>query len=133
MSESRICRICNERPVSRGRVCNHCEYLRKKASTDAWKAANPDRVRELARMSRYRRFGPARDAAVEKLGGVCQVCGFSDERALEIDHVNGGGTAERKKMDRVTFYKKVASGELTHVQLLCLNCHRIKSIEDARR
>ena len=29
-------------------------------------------------------------------GGVCARCGFSDERALQIDHVQGGGYTHRK-------------------------------------
>lgn len=67
-----------------------------------------------------------------KLGGVCMRCGISDERVLEIDHINGGGTTERTTMDRIAFYKAVVSGAVRHVQLLCLNCHRIKSIEEAQ-
>lgn len=35
--------------------------------------------------------------AVVALGGSCVKCSFLDSRALQIDHINGGGTQERKQ------------------------------------
>lgn len=130
MPNTKTCIDCGENDtLPSRRVCKRCNYLRKKASVDRWKERHPERVRHLANKSRYNRYGPARAAAVIALGGVCQRCGFADERALEIDHANGGGTRERTTKDRITFYKEVAAGR-RDVQLLCLNCHRIKSVEE---
>ena len=30
------------------------------------------------------------------LGNTCKKCGFEDRRALQLDHINGGGSKERK-------------------------------------
>jgi hypothetical protein len=109
------------------RQCAHCVYLRKKASVDRWKEAHPEQVRHLARTSRYNRYGPARFAALVSLGGKCAVCGFSDGRCLIVDHVEGGGTAERQITDRVGFYQRIAAGQTDGLQLLCLNHERIKT------
>lgn len=78
-----------------------------------------------------------RKAAVDILGGVCIRCGFSDIRALQIDHINGGGHAERKivnkKSGRQHYYKQVVDSVLNNenkYQLLCANCNWIKRFEN---
>ena len=70
-------------------------------------------------------------AAVEVLGNKCVKCGFSDERALQIDHVHGGGRKERREhYDNSTYmYRRIRDGDITDYQLLCANCNQIKKTE----
>ncbi len=76
-----------------------------------------------------------RNEILEKLGGKCAICGFSDRRALQIDHINGGGTREMIEKSRSSYahYKNViasiAAGENKY-QLLCANCNWIKRYEN---
>lgn len=63
------------------------------------------------------------------LGGKCKQCGFADSRALQIDHVNGGGTRELRTMSQTTYYKKVFNDIAGKYQLLCANCNWIKKYE----
>jgi hypothetical protein len=79
---------------------------------------------------------------VKLLGGQCVECEKrgrppeTDWRALQIDHVNGGGSKERKECktpDR--YYKKVAvhikiNPNQTKYQLLCGGCNMIKREEN---
>lgn len=67
-----------------------------------------------------------------KLGGVCCQCGFSDIRALQIDHINGDGNTERKEIgsNSPKFYKKVLNDDGKDYQLLCANCNWIKRSEN---
>lgn len=131
MAETKLCSTCGNKPAMQQRtVCSRCNYLAKKAKVDQWRADNPDRVRELSRLSRYRRYGPSRDAAIEALGSACAWCGIEDVRVLDIDHIFGGGSKERARKDRIKFYKEVVAGERDDAQLLCLNCHRIKTCEE---
>ena len=75
-------------------------------------------------------------AAHAALGGKCALCGFTDIRALQIDHVNGGGTREhhRRKPDgnnwrRIClskYYRLVVEDQTGKYQLLCANCNWIK-------
>lgn len=68
-------------------------------------------------------------------GNVCVRCGFSDQRALHLDHIKGGGNEERVlgkhglhdkwKMTRDTPEEARAT-----FQLLCANCNNIKRDED---
>lgn len=67
--------------------------------------------------------------AVEKLGGKCVNCGFSDARALQIDHVNGGGVREQRAKGPNAVYLEVMSDYRGKYQLLCANCNWIKRFE----
>lgn len=100
--------------------CKKCSAGRVKE----WKRANKDRVNEQNR--EYLRA--KREQALLALGGKCASCGNADKRVLQIDHVNGGGNSDRKG-SRVSVLNRVISGE-SGFQLLCANCHCIKSFEN---
>jgi len=65
-----------------------------------------------------------------ELGNKCCKCGFDDVRALQIDHIHGGGTKETSSMSTVAFYKKVIKEKGVNYQLLCANCNWIKRCEN---
>lgn len=72
--------------------------------------------------------------AIAVLGGICTSCGFSDPRALQIDHINGGGTKEIKKIVGAYYSIKVIKSVLNKerkYQLLCANCNWIKADENS--
>jgi 5-methylcytosine-specific restriction endonuclease McrA len=71
-----------------------------------------------------------RHAVLAAMGGECVRCGFDDWRALQIDHVNSGGTAEHQALGNGTtrFYAKVLANPDDY-QLLCANCNTIKKWE----
>jgi len=76
-----------------------------------------------------------RSQALERLGNKCLLCGFSDIRALQIDHINGDGYLERKqKLKGSKFYSLIANlsdaGLKQKYQLLCANCNAIKTAEN---
>lgn len=68
------------------------------------------------------------------LGNSCTSCGISDVRVLQIDHINGGGYSERKRVTGITSRYKlviesVQRGENKY-QLLCANCNWIKKYDE---
>lgn len=76
----------------------------------------------------------AKSELLSLLGGKCCRCGFADARALQFDHINGGGCAEiRKSGNRRHYYRKLlremAQG-VYRVQVLCANCNWIKRHEN---
>ena len=75
-----------------------------------------------------------RNAVIEALGSKCITCGFDDRRALQIDHINGGGSKERKTRPyRGSFHNAVLKSFLAKenkYQLLCANCNWIKRVEN---
>lgn len=68
----------------------------------------------------------------EKLGKKCVRCGFDDIRALQIDHINGGGVSEKRQVggDYLIFIlKQLVKGQKKY-QILCANCNWIKRSEN---
>lgn len=81
-----------------------------------------------------RRRAEARHELLNALGDKCTRCGFNDWRALQIDHVNGGGLADRRKLKGSRSYneyvlRQAQSGSKKY-QLLCANCNWIKRHEN---
>lgn len=67
-----------------------------------------------------------------KLGSKCVRCGFSDSRALQIDHVTGSGSTERRSLNGIPYLNKVLKViDAGIYQLLCANCNWIKRSECA--
>lgn len=67
-----------------------------------------------------------RHEALSTLGGVCVECGFSDPRALQIDHKNGGGGKHLKSVSWSKRYREIIAGDVKKFQVLCANCNWIK-------
>lgn len=75
--------------------------------------------------------GIRRNKMLNWLGGECSKCGFSDFRALQIDHVNGNGSLEKVRNGK-RFYEKVMrsyDNDENEYQILCANCNWIKRHE----
>lgn len=72
-----------------------------------------------------------RERILEKYGGVCAICGFSDHRALQVDHVDNDGCKDpyRKGRRRTAFMQAVLRDTSGRFQLLCANCNTIKAHE----
>ena len=92
--------------------------------------------RRRKRLLVRRRVIELKDCVHKRLGGKCLRCGFKDSRALQIDHINGGGYAERKKIagTMATWYmhvlRELDAGKKNKYQLLCANCNWIKRFEN---
>lgn len=70
---------------------------------------------------------------IDFMGGKCIKCGFKDIRALQIDHVNGGGKKEHKNnllLKSPKTYKEHITKNRGDYQLLCANCNWIKRHEN---
>ena len=115
---------------------------KSRANYAAWYARNIEAAREKKRivMKRLRSESPekynaqSRKAKVkEKLaiflmyGNKCQICGFSDMRALSLDHKNNNGNCERRELGIRGTYRRAKSQYLPdEYQILCMNCQFIK-------
>lgn len=73
-----------------------------------------------------------REASLNILGNKCVKCGFSDARALQVDHINGGGSLDRE-IKGGNYFKRVINSVIAKenkYQLLCANCNWIKRFEN---
>ena len=85
---------------------------------------------ERRRAGERRRAAALRAKLLALFGGVCAHCGFTDPRALQIDHVNGGGRRHIHSFSSVgAYYRAVLASGGSGFQLLCANCNAIKKVE----
>lgn len=101
-----------------------------------WKGGSSEPGYQKKRKQEYQKgyLRKLRQLAIDTLGGKCVRCGFSDSRALQIDHINGGGSKERKEVGYSgQFNLNVVRSHLKDegkYQLLCANCNWIKRYEN---
>jgi len=88
-----------------------------------------DKVKEREQLRNYNR----RQKLLNKLGKNCTHCGFSDWRALQIDHINNNGYDERKRESATKTYRRILAMSdeeaRKQYQILCANCNWIKKHE----
>lgn len=75
----------------------------------------------------YRKL--SREKLGSLLGSKCVKCGFDDVRALQIDHVFGGGSIEFKGKTAAQKIRLIEKNPERY-QLLCANCNWIKRYEN---
>lgn len=73
-----------------------------------------------------------RTQMIKKMGGKCVICGFEDERALQLDHINGHGSKDPKRQYDTRYgwiLNNLGEAKLKY-QILCANCNWIKRYEN---
>ena len=122
------------------RQAQRTEMYRKTARENRKKRYHNDlefreRIKLIIRKSRKKRHYENRNEIIKLLGNKCIECGFSDVRALQIDHVRGNGSKERnqfRKKSPYAYYRDILreiKDSSKDYQLLCANCNWIKKIE----
>ena len=114
------------------KICPGCGT--EKDAADFNKANRKDGLRAWCKRCEgeyhRRKIDSLKTRVYHKLGDKCIRCGFSDKRALQIDHVNGGGNKEHAEVkNAASFLKKVLADESGTYQILCANCNWIKRHE----
>ncbi len=93
-------------------------------------------VRSAATIEKHKAYkirtrAELRQKVFDLLGDTCARCGFADKRALQFDHINGGGTRELRELKHaVAVWKKVLATGGEGYQTLCANCNWIKRSEN---
>lgn len=131
------CKIClrlegNERR-RQFKIKNLDEYLRqRRESAKRYRHNHPEKHYSLLRKWRENK----RKQIMSLLGELkCKNCGFEDYRALQIDHINGGGNKQREKLKStalsiVFLEKEIRLKGKEEYQILCANCNWIKRSEN---
>jgi len=104
------------------------EYRREKRKIDPYFATGFDK--ESWKKHSREKIRKTRTEVVEKMGGKCVNCGYDNNKALQVDHINGGGGKERK-IYGWKYWKMLNNlADTNEYQLLCANCHAIKSYHE---
>lgn len=80
-------------------------------------------------------YARARKQALQILGNKCVRCGFSDPRALQIDHITGNGYIQRRasNVSSRSICSDIIGGNTKDYQILCANCNWIKRAENGEQ
>lgn len=98
-----------------------------------WRNSHPLTLeqRKARNIRNKQRRNELRHSIIVAMGSKCTACNFSDWRALQVDHIYGGGYKERKSIGWWGIAKKILAGNWQgQYQLLCANCNQIKRIEN---
>lgn len=104
MTIGKICTVCKIEKTSDRfrygyRYCKDCRNLQQRKST------------ELCKESVFKYYG-----------NKCSCCGETQKEFLTIDHINGGGSSDRKKSGN-SYYLIVQRNFPKDLQILCYNCN----------
>lgn len=118
------CKDCYKQQCHKYYLCNKEKY--KQRST-AWKKVHRTERRIIAHEARL--------SIISFFGGKCVRCPFTDERALQLDHINGDGYKDKRSHWAKTWYvlkliKQNPEKARKKFQLLCANCNWIKRVEN---
>lgn len=118
-----------ERRKDRPNSFKDCAECRRQYMREYYKRKREADPEYMARRQRYRFRTNAewRAAVFEHYGKACACCGESEDAFLTIDHINGGGSQQRKKIG--TMYRWLVRNDFPpEFQTLCWNCNAAKHI-----
>jgi hypothetical protein len=113
-------------------------YKDKHTSRGDVSAREKYRIEHATEFEKYKNYtnSELRSMAMDLLGYKCAHCGITDDRVLQIDHIFGGGSEERRNIGIRGIYIKILESNGYSYQCLCANCNTIKRIvnnEDKRQ
>ncbi len=90
-----------------------------------WYQQNKARLRREDQRDQWK----SRLGAIIVLGGKCAHCGYcANDAALQIDHIVPLLDHTRSNIrSQRTFYRNIINGARDNLQVLCANCHIIKT------
>jgi 5-methylcytosine-specific restriction endonuclease McrA len=106
-----------------GQICSECKVRLTQTTDGKWKRSKCDSCRRAGKKAwkGQRSYTGWRDLSLQirtKIGH-CEECGFlpEDLGQLEVDHIDGNRH----------------NNDLPNLQVLCCNCHRLKTIRNKDR
>lgn len=104
---------------SNAKKCQKCHANHSKA----WQTSPRGREMRSLKLKEHR------NRIIEAYGGGCACCGEERYEFLAIDHVNGGGAKERKRMSSYQVMANVIrEGFPDKYRILCHNCNFSRGI-----
>lgn len=113
---------------------NHEAILKKKR--EWWAKWHQENREEILRKKREKKWASKEEVLTHYGNGkyACVKCGFNNKYTLTLDHMEGGGNAERKRLKSqggVSFYRWLKKNNYPlGYQTLCMNCQWIKRMEN---
>jgi len=112
-------------------LCANCNTIKIIENDEHPHIINPTDAQKKRRLIQQKAQLKLKTSVMEALGGiVCKGCGFIDIRALQVDHIHGGGGKELKTISTSGVYRKIRDDPTCRheYQVLCANCNMIKRV-----
>jgi len=91
-----------------------------------YRKQNPEKYRKQSRQAKSK----LKSKIFDMYGYSCVKCGFSNIKALTLDHINNDGAIDRKKHgERGVYLRALIPENKKEFQILCMNCQFIKRYE----
>jgi DNA-directed RNA polymerase subunit RPC12/RpoP len=129
------CKYCG-REFSKNYNINHKDRIEVYRKKNHDKILNAHRKYNLENAEKFKEY--RRKKTIEKKVNVlshysnndmkCKYCGFTDLRALSLDHINGGGNKHRKEIGENIYRWIIKNNYPEGFQVLCMNCQFIKRL-----
>ena len=117
----------------RERMSQPCMREAAKAYAKTYRKENPELTGASSSRSKTAYRQNLRHRVLDMYDRKCNRCGYNDNiLALQLDHVNGNGAEERRKLgSQWCVYERALQPEhRTEYQILCANCNSIKRVEN---
>jgi hypothetical protein len=139
----KICKIChlekNKSEFYKHRlVCKICVLTINKEKAKSPNRREAERARGIRRykenpkkinIKNTKSYYKLRYEVLKKYGKACACCGENDIAFLSIDHINGGGHQDFKKLGSKKFYRMLRNNEISQeYRVLCRNCNQSMGI-----
>jgi hypothetical protein len=104
--------------------CKSCQCVKAKKQYEANKEEQKKKIEE----NRKKRRSLLQQYLLDRFKSGCLDCGITDPRVLEWDHVNGKSWDISKLIHDGASIER-AEKELAKCELVCSNCHKIRTYE----
>jgi len=124
-SNYKTCAICRERARKQRKqrlADGKCQSCGRPRGSDGTKQRCHSCFERDSHASKIR-HQKIRHKVLQYYGGKCACCAEDREEFLALDHINGGGRAERRSLPNGDFYEYVLKNWPTHIRVLCHNCN----------
>lgn len=127
---------CNHQCVTCGRRVDTDEINTRDASKDGFVVECKKCYRtRISNVSIYvKKYSQTlNNSVILKYGGCCAICGEKELSFLCIDHINGGGTKDKKNRTKAAIYVDLRDNDrFSQYRVLCHNCNQSISIMKRR-
>ena len=118
------------------KFCPACKKRWNVSPTEYYKPKTFKAGQNYTMVVHYEQRQIIRMRLIKILGGdKCCKCGFDNILALQIDHINGGGSQQLKRQFKsleimYKYYIRYHDLAIEELQVLCANCNRLKMHEN---
>ena len=124
--------MSNYKDMEKKKATDRRYYLTHKEERKKYLSMSKEKRQPIVNAGHRRQHHKRRKEIMEFLGGIyCSQCGLSDYRILQLDHKDGKGFLDKKRFkgshSRQAYYWKHPQEAKQKLQVLCANCHAIKS------